>query len=43
MLTQSDNKKHGLWNGLSNNLAAQMIIIVVLGAVLVVLAAKYIW
>ena len=33
----------GLWNKLSNSLAAQMIITVVVVAVLIALAAKYIW
>ena len=43
MNMHSDIQKPGLWNRLSNNVAAQMIIMVVVGAVLIWLAAKYIW
>jgi hypothetical protein len=43
MTMQSDNKTHGLWNSLSNNLAAQIIITVVVAAIIIALAATYIW
>lgn len=44
MTMQSEGKqKHGLWNNFSNNSAAQMLMLVVVVAVLVALAAKYIW
>jgi hypothetical protein len=43
MTMQSDNKTHGLWNSLSNNTTAQLIIGVVVVVILIALAAKYVW
>jgi hypothetical protein len=43
IMMQSDLRKHGLWNSLSNSLGAQIIITGVVVAVLIALAAKYVW
>jgi hypothetical protein len=40
---QSDNQKQGLWISLSKNPAVQMLVTVVVIAVLIALAAKYVW
>ena len=43
MTMQSDNKKHSLWNSLTNNATAQLIIGAVVVVILIALAAKYVW
>jgi hypothetical protein len=43
MDAHSDTQKHGLWNRFSNNVAAQVITTLVVAAVLIWLAAKYVW
>ena len=43
IMMQSDLRKHGLWNSLSNNTTAQLIIGVVVVVILIALAAKYVW
>jgi hypothetical protein len=43
MTMQTHNKKYGLWNSLSNNTTAQLIIGVVVVVILIALAAKYVW
>ena len=43
MNIHSDTQKRGPWNRFSNNVAAQVIITLVVVAILVWLAAKYIW
>jgi hypothetical protein len=43
MTMQRDNKKHSLWNSLSNNAPAQLIIGAVVVVILIALAAKYVW
>lgn len=42
-MNMQTGQKGGLWSYLSNNLTAQIIIGVVVAAVLITLAAKYIW
>ena len=43
MTMQRDTQKHGLWNTFSNNLAAQVITTIVVVAILIWLADKYVW
>ena len=43
MTMQGEGNKHGQWNDLWTNRAAQMILLVVVVVVLTALAAKYIW
>jgi hypothetical protein len=43
MLMPSNNKTHGLWNWFSSNVAAQSIVTIVVAAIIIFLASKYIW
>ena len=43
MAMQNEGERHGLWNNFANNSAAQMVMLVVVVAVLIALATKYIW
>jgi hypothetical protein len=43
MNVHSDIQKHGLWNRFSNDVAAQVMITLVVVVILIGLAAKYIW
>jgi len=43
MALQNEGERHGLWNNFANNSAAQMVMLVVVVAVLIALATKYIW
>jgi hypothetical protein len=43
MLAPSNIQQHGLWNWFSNSVAAQAITTIVVAAIVIWLAAKYIW
>ena len=43
MLVPSNNQKQGLWNWFSSSVAAQSIATIVVAAIVILLASKYIW
>jgi hypothetical protein len=43
MLMPGNIQKHGLWNWFSSSVAAQSITTIVVAAIVILLASKYIW